>query len=301
MTHEQLILQFVENARGSVASFLKVDRLLDDPTALFSLERFQAVLNNPLLLPNWLQVRSGGQLVSLDQDVLWKKVQGNELRFLDKSRLNSLLERGASAVVEGLDIMDARLNDLLGRLDRRFPCVLSNCVGFFSQADNEAYRGHLDTDDVLVLQVSGEKLWRVYATQPRRYANTFPLTEEQMVPLIDEFVMRPGDALYVKAGTPHRCHTSKPHSFHLSIDLWDRTPSVSDISATANQLYNERTAPAYAPAEEVIDTYVDLLQSRSFLDPLQAACEQIKQEAQEFRGRIGKTSTVTALSRFYKT
>ena len=94
MTHEQLILQFVENARGSVASFLKVDRLLDDPTALFSLERFQAVLNNPLLLPNWLQVRSGGQLVSLDQDVLWKKVQGNELRFLDKSRLNSLLQRG---------------------------------------------------------------------------------------------------------------------------------------------------------------------------------------------------------------
>src|SRR2546430_7491013 len=36
---------------------------------------------------------------------------------------------------------------------------------FFSQRGSEAYRGHLDTDDVLAIHLAGAKKWRLYRSE----------------------------------------------------------------------------------------------------------------------------------------
>ena len=80
---------------------------------------------------------------------------------MDKRVLDGYLAQGASVVLEGLDILDAGINAFLAGLDAGFPLAFANCVAFFSQRGNEAYRGHFDADDVLVIHIAGEKRWRL--------------------------------------------------------------------------------------------------------------------------------------------
>jgi ribosomal protein L16 Arg81 hydroxylase len=188
----------------------------------------------------------------------------------------------------------------VARLDAALPCALSNCVAFFSQRENEAYGGHRDTDDVLVVHVAGEKLWHIFAPQQRRYFNNSPLTREQMGQQVAELIMRPGDALYVRAGVPHMCQTTGDHSLHLAFDLCDRTPNIEQITHEANTRYNHACEDPYAPAANVAERYITLLRSPGFQRDLVSATQQVKNNATVFRQRIGKSSGVRALSKYSK-
>ena len=183
-------------------------------------------------------------------------------------------------------------------LDQLLPCALSNAEAFFSQIGNEAYGGHRDSDDVLVIQISGIKHWHVHKPQQRRYLGNAPMTAEQMGPILTEFDMKPGDILYVKAGVPHRCTTAADHSLHISIDLCDRTPNIEQITALANQVYNQGSANANAPATTLADQYVKILQSPDFRMNLHAVTQSMQAETKKFRERIGQSSSITALSIF---
>jgi ribosomal protein L16 Arg81 hydroxylase len=166
------------------------------------------------------------------------------------------------------------------------PCALSNCEAFFSRKGNEAYGGHRDSDDVLVIQIAGVKRWRVYEPQQRRYTGNSPLTEAQMGQLADTFDLAPGDALFVRAGVPHRVETTGDFSLHLSFDLIDRTPNIEQITHAANTLFNQGLAPAHASPQEVVGQYVNRLQSPEFVRQLDGARQQIRQEARAFRQKM---------------
>ena len=239
------------------------------------------------------------EILNLQQDsFLWKTVQHKKLVFIDKQTINSAIQQGAAVVLEGLDILMPQFNQLLMALDQLLPCALSNAEAFFSQIGNEAYGGHRDSDDVLVIQISGIKHWHVHKPQQRRYLGNAPMTAEQMGPILTEFDMKPGDILYVKAGVPHRCTTAADHSLHISIDLCDRTPNIEQITALANQVYNQGSANANAPATTLADQYVKILQSPDFRMNLHAVTQSLQAETKKFRERIGQSSSITALSIF---
>ena len=281
------IVEFVQTGQQDAGRFFhRMVGLLPEPQQLFGLDQLFALLTNPLLTPDWLQVVKSGQNQPIDQDQLWKTVQRRKLLFLDKSGLNQALRNGASLVLEGLDILDPNINQLLTRLDETMPCALSNCEAFFSRKGNEAYGGHRDSDDVLVIQIAGVKRWRVYEPQQRRYTGNSPLTEAQMGKLADTFDLAPGDALFVRAGVPHRVETTGDFSLHLSFDLIDRTPNIEQITHAANALFNQGLAPAHASPQEVVGQYVNRLQSPEFVHQLDGARQQIRQEARAFRQKM---------------
>jgi ribosomal protein L16 Arg81 hydroxylase len=294
------ILAFFKDACAQVGTpFVRRVGLLQQP-AIFSLEKLQQLINNPLLGPDWIQLTVGGKLLEFDGNMLWKTVQKGKLPFMDKQFLNQALGSGAAIVLEGLDILDFGINSLVQQIDHALPCALSNCEAFFSQRGNEAYGGHRDTDDVLVLQIAGEKRWRVHQPQQRRFIGNGSLTEAQMGPLLSEFVMQAGDVMFLRAGVPHRCITAADHSLHLSFDLCDRTPNIEQITHAANLNYNQASARPNAPAREVLDHYIGQLQSDSFTRELQEATATLRSQAQEFRTRIGRTSVVDALNKFVR-
>ena len=288
---------FAQASAKQDAPFTYAVGLVPEPS-IFSVARLQDCLNNPLLSPEWLQVAVGGKAIDITASHLWKTVQAKRLAFIDKQALNSAIAMGASVVLEGLDILDAQINDLLAGLDRRLPCALSNCEAFFSQRGNEAYGGHRDSDDVLVLQISGEKRWFIHHPQQRRYFGNTPLNQVEMGPVLAELIMKPGDALFLRAGVPHRCTTPAAFSLHLSIDLCDRTPNIEQIGNAANALYNKSSAPPNVPASQVVARYVEQLQSAKLHNELEQATKVMRSQAQEFRQRIGRASSVTALAKF---
>lgn len=288
------ILNFLTASRALTQHSFSRKTSLFPATAAFSLQRLGHLLANPLLTPEWLQVSLNGQALDLGSDHLWKYVQHRKLCFTDKAQLNTALAKGASLVLEGVDILDPDVNQLLGEIDDTLPCALSTCEAFFSRRGNEAYGGHRDSDDVLALQISGQKSWRVHAPQQRRYMGNSPLTEQQMGPLVEEFIMSPGDALYVRAGVPHRCSTVSDCSLHLSIDLYDRTPNIEEITQAANQLHNQELAPMYCSPKQVVEHYIrHHLSSPALIDSIEQATTDMKAQCRSFRHRVGQASTIT--------
>ena len=294
------LTRFFLDARSQANQpFVKKDAGVE-PINYFSLGRLNELLGNPLLSPDWLQVNVGGKAMSFDEDFLWKFVQKKKLCFIDKKKMDEAVARGASVVLEGLDILDSRIHALCAEIDSQLPCALINCEAFFSQKNNEAYYGHRDSDDVLVMQIEGQKRWRVHEPQQRRYRGNSPLSEQQMGPLLAEFVMSPGDILFVRAGVPHRCITEGAYSLHLSFDLCDRTPNIEQITEAANKLHAESLAPMNATATEVVDHYIRHLKSERFAKHLETASASMKDQASRFRQRMGQAGPIKALDRFIK-
>lgn len=295
----QLLDFFHKQAANRPKTYAHAAGLISTP-AFFSVAALQKHLSNPLLNPAWVFLKSKGEPVPLDNEYLYKKVHRQNLGFLDKRVINTELRNGAALVLEGIDILEPDLNEFAAQLDDGLPCSLVNCVAFFSQPGTEAYAGHIDQDDVLVVQISGEKQWHIFAPQQRRYAGIDMLSKEQMGPKIDEFVIRPGDALYLRAGVPHMCTTVGDHSLHLAFDLIDTTPNPKQISEEANTRYEYDSEDCYAPAEKAMDKFIDLLNSDEFRRDLQLATQNVKKSAKQFRRTMGRASQVDALSKYIK-
>src|SRR6476659_1546534 len=168
---------------------------------LFSLAHLRRHLNDPLLDLDYLNLFQAGKPVDLSPARLYKLVQKRKIAFVDKRVLQAHLENGAACVLEGLDILEPEINALATALDRAQTATFCNATAFFSQKGNEAYRGHLDTDDVLVIHLAGEKRWRLHARQKPRRTQLNEMTDAQMGALEHDVVMRPGDVMFLRSYT----------------------------------------------------------------------------------------------------
>jgi ribosomal protein L16 Arg81 hydroxylase len=293
---EKLLEFFLEQRRNPPEEYTYGAGIVSRPE-VFTLKDLQAHLNNPLLQPEWMDLVVHGEKISLDPAYHYKLVQSKQLKFIDKSFINQRLAEGAAVVLEGLDILDPGINALLSRIDESFPCGMANCVAFFSQRGNEAYQGHCDTDDVLVFQLQGRKTWQIFEAQQRRYLGAVNQSDEQLGPVKEEITMRPGDALYVRAGVPHRCRTPGDYSLHLSFDLGDRTPSIEKITAQADLIYQAATAPIYSPLSRTVDRYIEILQDPEFQARIQSETDSKRDQIGQFREKMGRSASINYLSK----
>jgi len=291
------VLEFFQKQIETRPAFAHAPGLISQPD-FFSVEALQTHLGNPLLSPAWVFLKTGVQPISLEDHYLFKMVHGQNLAFLDKQIINDELRKGAALVLEGIDILDANLNAFSAQLDDSLPCSLVNCVAFFSQKGTEAYEGHVDQDDVLVIHISGKKDWQIFEPQQRRYAGTDRLNKEQMGRRIKELRMRPGDVMYLRAGVPHMCTTVEDHSLHLAFDLIDSTPNPKQITEEANKRYEYDSADCYVTPEEAMEKFIALVQSADFKNDLQRATLSVKENARQFRRTIGRATQIDALSKY---
>ena len=295
----KLLLDFFLAQRQNLPpEYTYCENVIDAPS-FYNVRSLQEDLNNPLLSPAWVHLVSQGKSIPLEDACFYKLVQHNQLRFMNKDLLNNELKNGAAVVLEGVDILNADINTFVGKVEEALPCSLSNCVAFFSQRQNEAYEAHCDSDDVLVVQLSGKKHWQLYAPQQRRYADTTHLTPDRLGPVTSEIIMQAGDALFVRAGVPHKCDTVDSHSLHLAFDLIDSTPSVEQITQEANKLYDYACEEPFASADTVMDRYIGILQSEEFQQSLKNATRTVKSDASQFRHCIGKASAINALTKYF--
>jgi hypothetical protein len=292
------LLDFYNKQRKSPpVEYTHASGLISRPS-FFTLKELQNHLNNPLLKPEWIHIKTAGRRVALDSTMLDKDVQMKRLEFMDKELINQELSKGGAIVLEGLDILDAGINAFCAKLDEGMPCGMSNSVSFFSQGGNEAYEGHADSDDVLVVQLEGRKNWNLYEPQQRRYLGNENQNESQLGPVKNQISMRPGDALYLRAGVPHLCSTPGKYSLHMSFDLLDRTPNVERITSEANKQYFHACEQPYEPGSRVIDKYIELLKSPAFQADLESETKIVREENRRFRERVARTSNIRGFSKF---
>lgn len=264
---------------------------------LFSLEHLRRHLNNPLLDVNYLNLFQAGKTVDLADARLFKVVQRRKIEFVDHRVLQQHLASGAACVLEGLDILEPQINELASILDRAHAATFCNATVFFSQSGNEAYRGHLDTDDVLVIHLSGEKRWRLYERQKPRRVNLNEMNEAQMGALAAEVIMRPGDVLYLRSFTPHRVETLSPCSLHLSFDLCDRQPSIEMALQLLLQHFDRDASPPQTPPTDALHKLFGHARAGAYQADLASMLDRDKAGHGEFR-RLLAANKVTHLDRF---
>jgi hypothetical protein len=239
------------------------DRLIDQP-AFFTIEHLQRHLNNPLLMPGWFSLFWQGKAIDCTPAVGNKVVQNATLSILNKGIIQEYLSHGAALLLEGVECLEPDINAMCAAIDAPHEHVMSNSVVFFSQRGSEAYRGHFDTDDALVIHLGGQKKWRIYERVPPRLVDQGDLTVEQLGKVQAEIVMNPGDALFIRSCTPHLVETTAPYSLHMTFDICDHNVSAETALNLLTQEFAREATRSYTPPEGVVDKLMQHARSPAY-------------------------------------
>lgn len=157
----------------------------------------------------------------------------------DLPGLFATFDAGATLVLSQFNQMHAPLARFCRGLEQIFLHAVQANI-YLTPPSAQGFRMHYDTHDVLVLQVQGEKAWRIWPGQPfpsptRRTpwsGGVEPLTEAVNI------MMRPGDALYLPRGVLHdaAAQDGEP-SLHITVGFMD--PSFAEVLRLAVDLLEE--------------------------------------------------------------
>lgn len=141
---------------------------------------------------------------------------------VDLPRLLQRFDRGGTLVVSQFHDMHEPLARFCRGLEKAFLHGVQSNI-YLTPPGAQGFRPHFDTHDVLVMQVSGEKQWRVWDGTPfpvpTRRTPWSNQNEGQGEPHV--IMMRPGDTLYIPRGVMHDAMAQEvgEPSLHLTIGL----------------------------------------------------------------------------------
>ena len=132
---------------------------------------------------------------------------------------------GSTIILQQAHQIEPRLGRLCRGLEYVF-CAHMQTNLYLTPAAAQGFPTHYDNHDVFVLQIEGEKAWRLYdkpVDTPYR-GETFKIGEHKPGPLRQEFVLKAGDCAYVPRGLMHDASASGGGpSLHITVGLITRT------------------------------------------------------------------------------
>lgn len=140
---------------------------------------------------------------------------------IDVDRVLAEFEAGATIVLQALHHNWGPL----AAFSRSLEVALGEPVqanAYFTPRSAQGLAVHHDTHDVFVLQVAGEKHWRVFEPvielplQDQRYSKA---KHGDPGPPVEDCVLRAGDTMYLPRGWMHDALTTESESLHLTIGV----------------------------------------------------------------------------------
>jgi ribosomal protein L16 Arg81 hydroxylase len=287
-------------ARRDQAPFLATgnrDRLTD----YFGIGEFERLLNQTgIWTPDRLEVLFDNRKVPAPNFFNQLAIFNGVRYRLEPEKLQQILGKGASLVLNDIDGLTEGLKTLKGLLaDISGARVESNL--YYSQPGHQAFSVHFDVHDVFAFQVEGRKRWRVY-----QQAHRFPINhlaflsgdtaahEKAKGSVSMEFVLEPGDLIYLPAGYYHQAICTDSVSVHLSFSAIEMRglDVISELfdKAVLEEFFRtpvDRAGGGALPAEDYVKLLAgnieQLLTSRQFI-------EAIKQNQRSFPHPTGKIS-----------
>ena len=226
----------------------------DDLRSEADVERL--VCSTAIRYPAFRLVREGGQLAvgSYTSDVSWRPPFA---ATADVPRVLAEWEAGATIVLQALHVNWHPLAVFCRLLEEALGHgVQANA--YYTPRGSQGFGVHHDTHDVLVLQVAGEKRWRLYdpllelPLKHQRYSRALG----ERGPANDELELRAGDTLYLPRGWLHEAETSATDSLHLTIGITAYTwlDAVKDALADCeDEVAFRRGADGGADASELAE------------------------------------------------
>jgi 50S ribosomal protein L16 3-hydroxylase len=172
--------------------------------------------------------------------------------------LPSVKKREWTLLVQGLNLHDDRAHALMNRF-RFIPDARLDDLMISYATDGGGVGPHFDSYDVFLLQVHGKRRWRFGAQKDLSLKAGLPLKVLQHFEPEEEWVLEPGDMLYLP---PHIAHDGIAEGECMTCSIGFRAPSTHEL--TAQFLYHL--------AERIGDTPVTKGDTR-YRDPAQEPVE----------------------------
>lgn len=184
---------------------------------------------NDVSLASMEYLIQSGALRTGEFDVIDQGSGGQKPEYL---QANGLMD--GSAV---LDALEAGRSLRLFSIHRRFEQIeevrrqLSVDFGanafanaYFTPPGKQGFNPHFDSHEVFIVQLEGQKRWSIFDVGPENVV--LPLRHERFSrdkyspgEKIDEFVLEPGDLLYIPRGRFHCAQTASTGSLHLTFGI----------------------------------------------------------------------------------
>lgn len=176
--------------------------------------------------------------------------------FIDRGAVADHYRRGSTIILNQAHQFDPALSRLCRGLEYVFSSHVQTNI-YLTPPSAQGFRTHYDNHDVLVIQVEGEKAWRLYdmpIAAPFR-GEGFEAGKYEAGELRQEFVLKPGDCAYVPRGLMHDAQTSgDAPSLHITVGLITRTwadvmlEAVSEAALRSPEL-RRSLPPGFARAD----------------------------------------------------
>jgi ribosomal protein L16 Arg81 hydroxylase len=216
----------------------------------------------------------------------------------DIGQIQSEYRTGSTVVLPALQRTWPALRELCAALENDFSHAV-HANAYLTPGDSPGFTPHYDTHEVFVLQIAGNKRWRVFPPPlmlPHRTQPFTPIGYALPAPIL-EIEMKPGDLLYLPRGFVHAAHTSRGHSAHVTVGMTVYTwvELLSDVVASSRDMAGFRAAlpPGFATREDLKKTLreglvqcLDQLRDNSDCDRL---IESFLQKVRAGRARSGET------------
>jgi ribosomal protein L16 Arg81 hydroxylase len=190
----------------------------DDLLSVADVERL--VSAGGLRTPGLRLVKEGGTIAesAYATDISWRPKPF--LGMADPDRVATAFADGATIVLQALHHTWPPLARFCRALERDLGSgVQAN--SYYTPQRSQGFAVHHDTHDVFVLQVAGEKHWRVYEPllelplKAQRWTSSLGTPG----PAVLELTLRAGDTLYLPRGWLHDALTSETDSLHITVGV----------------------------------------------------------------------------------
>ncbi|KAI7793428.1 putative bifunctional lysine-specific demethylase and histidyl-hydroxylase MINA-like, partial [Triplophysa rosa] len=121
-----------------------------------------------------------------------------------------------------------RFKDELWRIQERLECFFGSLVGsnvYITPEDSQGLPPHYDDVEVFILQLEGQKHWRLYKPTVHLAREYSLEPEEHIGTPTHDIILQAGDLLYFPRGTIHQANTPSgvDHSTHLTLSTYQNT------------------------------------------------------------------------------
>ena len=201
---------FFEQYWGKQVLYLdrSIDPVVDFPISIATINDFFA---NERLRHPWVKLVKEGSEIPL------KEYRNNELSqltdFIDNNKLFAYLNKGATIVANSIDKTIPTIGLYCRQLEKELAVkVWANL--YISPPNSRGFGIHQDIHDVIVIQLEGEKNWRIFP----REKNLGPRQPGPSDHPEQEFVLKKGEMVYLPKNYPHMAFaTDSSPSVHLSL------------------------------------------------------------------------------------
>lgn len=198
------------------------------PDELLTIDRIDEIISDSELPSSAISMVKSGRAIPAEE---YLHANG----AVDRGAVIGNFREGATIVLPQLHFADGKLYAFCLGLERDFGARIQTNI-YLTPRNASGFAIHYDDHDVLVLQVSGRKKWEIYGQReglPFR-GEKFSRERDDPGPLQAEFVLEPGQCLYVPRGLAHRAvNEGREPSLHITVGILVQTWAEFILEAVA--------------------------------------------------------------------